>query len=150
MKIDKKNGIILQMLMKNARTKIKEIAKNCGITSSAVLKRIAKMKNEGLIRREILFLNYPIFGYKFPSLIGITLNKNQEEKISTMIRKNVETVAIDNMIGKYDLCAFILARDLDEIEKIKDIIISQIGVKNIDLHIFNKMIFPQNIDFVTK
>ena len=149
MKIDEKNEIILQMLMENARTKIKEIAKKCQITPSAVLKRITKMQNEGLIRKKILFLNYTAFGYKFPSMIGIKMNKDQEEEVSSIIRENVQTVAIDNTIGKYDLCVFILAKDLNEIEKIKNVIKAQNGIKNIDLNIFNRMFFPQNIEFLT-
>ena len=147
MKIDKKNEKILQMLMVNARTKIIEIAKKCQITPSAVLKRITKMQNKGLIRKKILFLNYEPFGYKFPSMIGITLSKDQEEKVSKKIRENVQTVAIDNTIGKYDLCAFVLARDLNEIDNIKNIIKAQPGVKAVDLNMFNKMIFPHNIEF---
>ena len=47
--IDALDGKILQILMKDSRTKIKHIAETCKISSTAVIKRINRLKQRRVI-----------------------------------------------------------------------------------------------------
>lgn len=147
MKVDEINNKILQTLMVDARSKINKIAKKCGITPSAVLKRITRMKNQGLIRKPILIVNFMSFGFNIPALIGISLNKKVEDEVSEIIKKNILTAGINKTIGKYDLCAFVFGKNIDELENIQHLLKNQKDIGNVDIHIWNNYISPQNFQF---
>jgi DNA-binding Lrp family transcriptional regulator len=49
LRLDELDLMILSILTKDARSSLKEIAKRCRLTSSAVLRRIERLKQEGVI-----------------------------------------------------------------------------------------------------
>jgi DNA-binding Lrp family transcriptional regulator len=48
-KPDEIDGKILRALIRDAHTKLKEIADDCGLSSSAIVKRIKRLKGIGVI-----------------------------------------------------------------------------------------------------
>jgi len=140
-KIDELDAKILRALIKDARSKLTDIAEDCKLSSTAVKNRIVRLKKSGLIIKAILLVDMAFFGYPYPVLIGVNLDRKQEENIIELIRKHTKVVGIDQTIGKYDLCLFVFAESINELDKLKYLIRKQKGVRNIEINIWNKIHF---------
>lgn len=138
-KIDETDTKILRALIKDARSKLTDIAEDCELSSTAVKNRIVRLKKSGLIVKASLLVDMAFLGYPYPVLIGVNLDHNQEDNIIELIRKHTKVVGIDKTIGKYDLCLFVFAESINELDKLKYLIRKQKGVKNIEINIWNKI-----------
>ncbi|PVX23439.1 MAG: hypothetical protein CW716_12245 [Candidatus Bathyarchaeum sp.] len=136
--IDEKDVEILQLLIRDSRSKLKDIAKKCGLSSTAVKNRIDKMKESGLIVRRVLKFNMAFFGYDIGLLIGVNLEPNHEDSITKFIKSKVKVAGIDKTIGKYDLCLVVFAKSINELDELKYQLRKQKGVKDIELLIWSK------------
>ena len=134
--IDETDRQILRALIKNARSKLTSIAKECEISSTAVKNRIERLKKNGVIVNSMLLLNMASFGYPYPALIGVNLDINDEDKIINLVRKHAKVGAIDRCIGKYDLCLFVFAQSIQKMDELKLIIRRQEGVNAIKINIW--------------
>jgi len=148
--IDKTDVKILKALLKDTRSKLKDIAKSCKLSSTAIKNRIDKMKKNGLIVRAILNFNMASFEYEIPLLIGINLDPNREQDVINFIKSQVKVAGIDKTIGKYDLCLVVFLESINKLDELKYKIRKQKGVRNIELNIWSKKhINFDNIDFST-
>ena len=149
--IDETDVKILQALIRDDRSKLKDIAIECRLSSTAVKNRIDKMKKKGLIYKFVMNINMEFFGYKIPLLIGINLDPYFEHEIVKIIKSHVKVAGINKSIGKYDLCIVVFAKNINELDELKYLVKKQKGVKNIELNIWSKNHFNfDNIDFIKK
>jgi Lrp/AsnC family transcriptional regulator for asnA, asnC and gidA len=148
-KIDEIDAKILGILVKDARTNLKDIAKDCKISSVAVLKRIKRLKTTGVITGTTLYYRIEESGYTHPATIGINLDKSQERAVANLIRKNEGFVDVVQGIGKYDLCAFIIAKNIKEIDSLTRTIRKHPGIRRISVNLWvpePPLVF-ENLDF---
>jgi len=138
LELDEIDVKILSALIRDVRTKLKEIAKDCGLTSNAIFKRIKRLKSIGLIVGTTLFPDAKKFGYTQVATIGINLDYAQEDEIVKLIleRANANLIDLSSSIGKYDLCAFMFAKSLQELDNITQVIRKHPGVKRIAVNIW--------------
>jgi DNA-binding Lrp family transcriptional regulator len=144
--IDEVDIKILRLLIKDARTELKEIAEECGLSSNAIFKRIERLRNTGVITGTILFINPYSFGFENLATIGINVEPNQEADVANLIRKHAYLVQLDTSYGKYDICAFIMAKNIADLERLKQLIRKHPGVKRIAFNLWDKPhLLPENI-----
>ena len=145
--IDEIDIKILRELIKNARTKLKDLAEDCNVSINAIFKRVRRLKDSGLIRRATLFTNMPAFGYEISATIGICLRPDQELGVINLIRdKKMNEAAISRSMGKFDLCVFLMTKDLKELESLKQSLILQ-GIDRISVNFWVKPSFYfENVD----
>jgi Lrp/AsnC family transcriptional regulator for asnA, asnC and gidA len=136
--IDEVDIRILCMLIKDARTELNDIAKDCGLSANAIYKRVERLKEAGVITGTILFLNHEPFGFGQTATIGINLDPNQEVEVANLIRKHAHLIHLDTSFGKYDICAFVIAKDIAQLELLKQIIRKQLGIKRIVVNFWDK------------
>ena len=129
---------ILSALIRDARSKLKEIAKDCGLTSNAIFKRIKHLKSVGVIVGTTLYPDAKEFGYTHIATIGINLDYAQENEIIKLILERAKTklIELSSSIGKYDLCAFMLTKNLQELDNITQAIRKHPGVKRMAVNIW--------------
>jgi DNA-binding Lrp family transcriptional regulator len=135
--IDEIDAKILRELIKDARTKLKDIAKECGLSSNAIFKRVKRLKATGVITGTILYTNLALSGYEYPATIGINLTTCQEPEVVKLIRKHAHLIALYKSIGKYDLCAFVMAKTMAELDHLKQIIRQHPGIKRIAVNFWD-------------
>ena len=141
MEIDEVDTKILRMLIKDARTNLTAIAKNCSLSVNAIHKRVRRLKAAGVITGTIVFITPALFGLEQIVTVGVNLESKHEEKVTNLIRKFAYLIHIDRSIGKYDICAFVIAKDLAQIELLKESIRKQIGVRKIAVNFWGKTHF---------
>jgi DNA-binding Lrp family transcriptional regulator len=147
LKIDEIDAKILMSLIKEARSKKTDIGDDCGLSSVAIKKRIEKMKTNGLIVKSALNVNLAFFGYPYPILIGVNLTLESENHVIELIKKHTKVAGINRTVGKYDLCLFVFAKDLKDLDRLKKLIKNQKGVIKMDVNLWSHVqLYYDNLD----
>jgi DNA-binding Lrp family transcriptional regulator len=151
--VDKLDAQILRALIKDARAKLKDIAKTCGVSSNAIFKRVKRLKDAGVIKRATLFTNFACLGYTHPATIGVSLSPNQEQRVIGLIQKRVDLnlAALSKSVGKYDLFIFLIAKSVDELDELKSALMKEFGVERVSINFWSKSHFNfENVDLNPK
>ncbi len=147
--IDEIDGKILRALLKDGRTRLKDMAKETGLSSGAIKKRIENLHRGGIIFKPILISNMNYFGYGIMALIGISLESSTEDEIIEIITDQITVAGIDKTIGEYDMTVFVFAKTVNELDELKNILVKQKSVQGVEINIWNKMLLNYgNIQFL--
>jgi Lrp/AsnC family transcriptional regulator for asnA, asnC and gidA len=119
---------ILKYLVRDARTKVVDIASYIGVTSAAIHQRISKIKKAGLIKEFTVRLNEKELGYHTCSFVGVFMDKNSHYKeVLTKLKLIDEVVEAHYTTGKYALFIKLYARDNDHLMQVLNGKIQQIN-----------------------
>lgn len=148
MEIDEKDVKILSILIKDARARIKDIAKECGMSSVSALNRIKRLRKLRVITGATLFPNIGELGLPFVTTIGVILDGNRKDEVVRVISEQTNLVEPSPSIGKYDLCALVFAENISELNKTSQIVKEKFGAREVALNIWSgppHLVF-ENID----
>jgi Lrp/AsnC family transcriptional regulator for asnA, asnC and gidA len=121
--IDSIDAKLISLLLKNARTKTKDLAKACGMSSTAVGNRIKKLKKTGVITGSALVVKMSEFGYMYPASISIERSGAEDaEKLVSLIQHFSNVFFSGASFGKCDLQIFLVSKSLKEIDNLKQLI----------------------------
>ena len=137
--IDEIDKTILKALITNARTKLKNIAEDCNVSITAIKRRIDNLEKKQLIIKPALLINMEYFGYPITATIGINMDQIREETVIEIVQTHSKVAGINKTIGNYDLCLFVYAKTLNDVDTLKQKIRAQSGVKTIDVNIWHKL-----------
>ena len=124
LRIDEKDSKILELLKKNAEVSNAEIGEKIGLTEGAVRKRIANLKQDGIIKKYTIEIN------EEAEAVGALVFVHGEsgivtEKIVGEIKKIGEVKTIFELTGDNDICAILSTNSMeklnDAIDKIRNI-----------------------------
>jgi DNA-binding Lrp family transcriptional regulator len=127
---------ILHSLIRDARTKLKDIAKDCGVSSVTILNRISQLKAKGVITGSILFPNLTKYTDVIMATLGLKVESGKEGEILKLIQEKTYSIEPYVGIGKYDLLAFVTAKNINELEKATQEIRKHNSVKKIAINIW--------------
>ncbi len=141
MKIDEIDIKILRTLRRDARTSLKDIAKDCGISTPAAAKRIEKLKKTGIITGTRIFTSWETRGYSLAAMIAANVGYAHKSEVVQSIKKNTDMAnsyltGCFQCIGYYDVIVGILAKNINELDKIRHFVEGLPGVKTVQVHIF--------------
>ena len=134
--IDDVDNKILHALIKDARARLKDIAKECGISSVSVLNRIKRLKKLGVITGATLFPRLDIFEYQIVATIGVETDQDEDE-ILKFIDEHTELIEPSRSIGKYDLTAFVYAESVAAIDKVVYELRKRFGVRKVTVNVWS-------------
>jgi Lrp/AsnC family transcriptional regulator, regulator for asnA, asnC and gidA len=129
---------ILEALIKDARAKIKNIAKECNISSVAVFHRIRRMKESGVITGATLYPSFRKLGGLVVATLGIDMEAGKEEEVFELIQKQIGLIEPSPSVGKYDLCALVIADTLANLDAVTHAVRRRNGVKKVTTNIWVK------------
>lgn len=128
-KIDEKDGIILDILQKNCRTPLVQIARKVGLSVDSVKKRMNKMVN-GYVYYPRIQLRPRNFGFPNVAEIRMKVHYNDEKELLAFIeslKKNHRVVEIFSIAGDYDLFIVVVAKDAIDLGRVMDGIRNRFG-----------------------
>jgi DNA-binding Lrp family transcriptional regulator len=134
--LDKIDLMILSALTEDARSNLKEISKMCGLTASAVLKRIKRLRQEGIIIGTSIAVDAKVFGFPFYATLLIDAADSLEPHIKKMVRTMDPVIVCAESIGRYNLCVLIRGRSIEDIKNITARIKNLKGIKRIAINIW--------------
>ncbi len=127
---------ILKQLEADARTDLKDIAENCYLTSSTVLKRVEKLRDKKVIVGTELVLKKGVLGYALDATVAISAENSKVDQIAQKVRSIPNVMVCTKSIGRYNLFSHVFAKNLADMDnvthKIKDID----GVKAVSTNIY--------------
>ena len=97
-KIDEK---IIQMLQKNARVPVKEIANEVFLSSPAVSARIDRLSQEGLIKGYHMTVDRAKLGYDVTAFISLEMAPSQKTSFYPFIRECPNVLECNCITGQY-------------------------------------------------
>ncbi len=129
--LDEKDLLIIEMLSRNARISYSEMARQLNMSDVAVIKRIKKLEQMGVIKGYTVLVDPRKMGYNAISITGITINP---EKIFTALSELKKHPAIKFLAlttGDHPAIALIWARNEEELAKIHESILEIDGVEKV-------------------
>lgn len=121
---DKKDQILLDTLKEDASLSTYKIAKKTGIPQTTVLNRVRKLKENGLIKRYTIDVDYKKLDKKVKALIFVKVNKDAEKKrhgkvgdIEANMARYPLVLNVKRLMGNTDFVMEVIAKDVDELNQ---------------------------------
>ena len=139
MKFDKIDLQIIKCLQKDARTHFTTIAKQLGLSTSAVQSRFHKMKKSGLILGSTILVDRSKLGY-YTTIMGIkTISSKSSEVIAYLknlkIGRDCSVYCYEAIISYYNIFLAIIHRDILDIHLIKDMALQHPGIIKVNANL---------------
>ena len=146
-KIDEIDNKILHILIEDARTSLKDIAKKCAISSVSVLNRIKRLKKLGIITGATLFSSLDTLGFQIVASIGMETDSNTDE-ILKFFKEHTCLIEPSTSIGEYDLSALVYAENITNLNDCVDMVRRRFGIRKVTVTVWSGLPFMnyENID----
>lgn len=100
--IDEIDRRIIKALNENARRSFRELAKEVGVSVTAVINKIKKLEEAGAIKGYIPILNPEYFGYNLTAIIALRISKGKLLETQELIAREPQVVAVYDITGEWD------------------------------------------------
>lgn len=109
---------ILEILIKNGRMPMKDLAQKVALSAPTVAERVKKLEEEGIITGYKAVINYEKLGKKINVLINVGINVQRSEKFMEFIENEDSIIECHHVTGPY--CKILKARveDIESLEKL--------------------------------
>lgn len=132
---------ILKILQKNARETASNISKEIHLSVSAVIERIRKMEDTGLIKDYTIIVEDKKTGNDMIALMEVSLgHPRYSEGFAAAIQDMDEIVSCYYQTGDFDLLLKIACRNSEELDQAHRKVMSLEGVKETRTHVVLKTV----------
>jgi Lrp/AsnC family transcriptional regulator for asnA, asnC and gidA len=147
--IDEIDTKILRMLQKDARMPFKEIADNCNVTIETIKNRFIALKEKGVIRGNTIVIDPKKMGLGNLVILGVRIIERYSDSVLNMIKKIPGLCVATKSVGKYNIEAIFLLKDIEQIGITKELIEDFPQVKGVEIGIFvdKPLLCPKNFEF---
>ncbi len=128
---------ILYALIRDSRTKIKDIANDCNLTSTAITKRINRLKKLGVITGAVLTFNVPENGF-IGSIEVEHVKDEQAEQIAELLKSVSKILVTSYTAGKSNFNLFVVTQNEININNLKTVLKRHSNSGEINVSIWKK------------
>ena len=121
MKLDKIDYLIIRQLLSEARITNAQLAEEISLSQSACLRRVQNLEKLNVLIGYRAILNEAGLGFGANAVVRISLSSQSEDVLSAFeeeVKKCPNVVVCDLMSGTSDYLLKIMARDLNDYERI--------------------------------
>ena len=133
MKLDHIDLTILEMLKKDARISLREIAREMKISADTVSNRVEKLTQQGIILSSTVILDTSKIGYAFITRFGINVKPAYAAQVLEKIIKIPSVIIASKVVGSNDLVALSVVKNFQHLCSLRDTILEMPYVENVDL-----------------
>jgi DNA-binding Lrp family transcriptional regulator len=126
--LDKLDRRILAMLQKDARRSAELVGAEVGLSASAVQRRIARLREEGVIAAEVAVVDPKRVGRPLNMIVEIEVERERPELVASL----KQWIAAEAMIqeawyvtGAGDYVLIVVARDVDDFEALMQRLVAE-------------------------
>lgn len=115
--LDKFDHRLLELLQENARLTGSELADRVGLSSAACLRRVQRLRENGIIERDVAVINPRVFGKRMTVVVLLTLNSDRPDRYNMLradLEKAPEIVQCDHVTGAHDIVLRVRVADMEE------------------------------------
>ena len=114
--MDELDSKIIQLMMRNARMPVKEIAKQVNLTSPAVSSRIHRMEQEGIIGGYTVTLNRPADRVYVDALISLSVAPSKQDAFLELLQNSKEVLQCYHVTGAYTFLVKVSCGSMPQLE----------------------------------
>ena len=114
--MDAADRAILKALVKNARTPMKELAKEAYLSAPATSARVSRLEADGVIRGYQTVLDPQMLGYQILAFVNVAVSPDRRPAFRELLQDCPNVLACHHVTGNYSLIlkvAFPNTRELD-------------------------------------
>lgn len=114
---DQKDRLILEILQKDAKANIKEIAYKVGLSATPIYERIKRLENSGIIKRYTAVLDKEKIGLELTVFCQVSLQKHTKsliDRFENAIKRMPEVIQAYHIAGNFDYLLKIVVHDSKE------------------------------------
>lgn len=118
---DRQDLLIAAALQDDNRLGVDELARKVGLSPSAVHRRIARLRADGVIKADVAVLDPKALGFGMTFIVEVILEKVRVPEVAAIkkrLKAAPEVQQIYNVTGDVDLLLIVLARDVEHFEQI--------------------------------
>jgi DNA-binding Lrp family transcriptional regulator len=147
-KIDTIDITILRNLQRDARTKYTDIANECNVSVDTIIKRYRKLQKQGIITNTTLLLDPRRFGDEVIANFSIDVEPHSIQEVLTYLDKQPDIIFTTHSLGEYDIFTIATARNMNEMNNLKETIQSHTMVREVKTSIWvdQFLLCPQNFE----
>ena len=138
MKLDKIDFTIVEMLIADARTSFREIARKLQVSPDTISKRFEKLKKEGVIVDSTVIIDPGKVGYSFTARFGIDVKPTYSSQVLEEIIKIPSVIVASKLVGKYDLISIGVVKSFQHLCDLRDTILGMPYVEKIEIGMWIK------------
>ncbi len=117
----------------------KDLAEKCGISSTAIIRRYSRLREEGIILGHQMHLNPLSVGYESIAEAGILTDLLDREKVKEALEQKGNFWAGPISLGKYDIYGNLFAKKIQDLNELIQRIDVKPYVKSLDVLIFSDL-----------
>ena len=138
--IDDLGKKIIRVLNQNARRSFREIAKEVGTSVTAVIHKIKKFEESGVIKGYIPIVDPEYFDLKLIAIIALRISRGKLLETQKKIAEDPRVVAIYDITGEWDSMIIGYFKDQQDLNSFIKNLLSQENVDRSVTHIVLNMI----------
>ncbi|PKR55674.1 ArsR family transcriptional regulator [Thalassospira marina] len=115
--LDQFDRKILALLQENARLTGSELAEKVGLSAAACLRRVQRLRETGVIERDIAIVDPRVFGKRMTVIVLLTLNSDRHDRYQLLraeLEKTPEITQCDHVTGAHDIVLRVQVADMEE------------------------------------
>lgn len=117
--LDAKDRQLLDLLQRDARQSLEVLAGEVSLSAPAVQRRIKRLREAGVIEREVAVVNPAAVGLPMTFIVIVELERESADQIDAFRRKVVAEPQVQQayyVTGEGDFVIIAVARDMDDFE----------------------------------
>ena len=115
--IDELDIKIIGILQENSRESYRDIANKLKVAEGTVYNRVNKLKEEGVIKRFMVDVDFSKLGYELTVLVGIIVEGGHLPEIEKRISESRNVSAVYDVTGDYDAIVVAKFKTRDDLNK---------------------------------
>lgn len=132
MNLDKIDTTILDMMKKDARISLREIARVLRVSPDTISNRVEKLTKQGIILSSTVVLDPSKIGYSFITRFGVNVKPAYATQVLEKIIKIPSVIIASKVIGNYDLVAIGVVKNFQHLYTLRDTILEMPYVENVE------------------
>lgn len=133
MKLDHIDITILEMLKKDARISLREIARLLKVSPDTISNRVEKLTQQGIILSSTVVVDPSKIGYSFITRFGINVKPAYATQVLEKIIKIPSVIIASKVVGSYDMVAVSVVKNFEHLYTLRDTILGMPYVEQVDL-----------------
>lgn len=112
---------LVALLQVDVHRQIAEVAEEVGLSTPACYRRIRRLREAGVIEREIAIIRPRTLGWPLTLIVMVTLEREGARTIEEMrqvLAAEPEVIEAWNVTGDHDQCVRIVARDMERYDEL--------------------------------
>lgn len=114
--MDELDRKIIQLMQKNARMPVKEIAQQISLTSPAVSSRIHRLEQEGVIGGYTVLLHRPDEPNRVQALVSVQTAPAARDEFLALVQSEPEVLQCYRVTGVYNFTVKVSCASIEELE----------------------------------